>query len=144
MQSPPSYSHPVHVAAESWEPFEQQANIAPDIMPDPCPIPTCQDNIPPNDWNTSKSGSIAEENLGTYTQTRTASGFTNTHPTAGQTFGKHKMKWEELEELMKERYPGNPWGVWKSRKEWQIAHWMATKVVTQSDLDELLETDMVS
>lgn len=81
---------------------------------------------------------------GAYLRTETLNGFIYTHPTAGQSFGEEKTKWEVLEEVMRARYPGNPWGMWQNRSEWQIARWMATKKVSQGDLDDLLSTEMVS
>lgn len=45
---------------------------------------------------------------------------------------------------MRFKYPNNPYGIWKDRREWQIAQWMATKKVSQGDLNELLQTEMVS
>ncbi|KAG8731303.1 hypothetical protein FRC10_001905, partial [Ceratobasidium sp. 414] len=42
---------------------------------------------------------------------------------------------------MKQLYPGNPYAMWNGRKEWQVADWMATRKVSQSNVDDLLKTD---
>ncbi|KAG9077775.1 hypothetical protein FS749_010301 [Ceratobasidium sp. UAMH 11750] len=42
---------------------------------------------------------------------------------------------------MNQLYPGNPYAMWNGRKEWQVADWMATRKVSQSDVDDLLKTD---
>ncbi|KAG8778960.1 hypothetical protein FRC12_024706 [Ceratobasidium sp. 428] len=79
-----------------------------------------------------------------YHRVQTQSGFNYEHATGGQAFGEGKRRWEEVEEYMRKNYPGRPWGVWKDKEEWEIAQWMATKKVSQSDLDELLATELVS
>ncbi|KAF8594351.1 hypothetical protein BDV93DRAFT_171972 [Ceratobasidium sp. AG-I] len=79
-----------------------------------------------------------------YHRIQTDSGFTYEHASAGQAFGEGKRRWEEVESYMATNYPGKPWGMWKDKQEWEIAQWMATKKVSQSDLDDLLATELVS
>ncbi|KAG9074257.1 hypothetical protein FS749_014218 [Ceratobasidium sp. UAMH 11750] len=77
-----------------------------------------------------------------YHRVQTHSGFNYEHATGGRAFGEGKRRWEEVDDYMKKHYPGRPWGVWKDKQEWEIAQWMATKKVSQSDLDELLATEL--
>lgn len=79
-----------------------------------------------------------------YLRTQTNEGFVYTHQSAGWTFGKAPDRWEEIDKSMKSKYPGNPWGMWKDKQEWEIVKWMATKQVSQGDLDDLLATELVT
>ncbi|KAG8711167.1 hypothetical protein FRC08_016232 [Ceratobasidium sp. 394] len=110
-------------------PPEPPPALAPTANPIPSPTPT-PPTAPP-------VGSIPG-----YHRVQTQSGFNYEHATGGRSFGEGKRRWEEVEEHMRTNYPGCPWGMWKDKQEWEIAQWMATKKVSQSDLDELLATEL--
>lgn len=126
-------------------------NISPNYVPHSLPIPSLNpliddtpDLAPPGDSSNEFLTDGGPSMPGAYLRTETPDGFTYTHPTAGQSFGHGKTKWELLEQVMRTRYPRKPWGMWKDWNEWQITRWMATKKVSQGDLNELLKADMVS
>ncbi|KAG8700600.1 hypothetical protein FRC09_005857 [Ceratobasidium sp. 395] len=107
--------------------------------PPPAPAPTANPGPPPTPTPPAAPfvGSIPG-----YHRVQTQSGFNYEHETGGRAFGEGKRRWEQVEEYMRSNYPGRPWGVWKDKQEWEIAQWMATKKVSQSDLDELLATEL--
>lgn len=107
---------------------------------EPIPTPAPLDNVLEHDQLPVQDNPDPD----VYLKTATDDGFVYVHPTAGQSFGRERTKWDQLEELMRMKYPNKPYGIWKNRREWQIAHWMATKKVSQSDLNELLQTEAVS
>ncbi|KAG8681904.1 hypothetical protein FRC08_015334 [Ceratobasidium sp. 394] len=72
----------------------------------------------------------------------TFAGPIDTDPTPGHIYGSTLNKWESLHEEMKTQYPGNLYVMWKDRKDWQTAEWMATRKVSQSDVDDLLKGDL--
>ncbi|KAG8694319.1 hypothetical protein FRC08_008562 [Ceratobasidium sp. 394] len=72
----------------------------------------------------------------------TFAGPIDTDPTPGHIYGSTLNKWESLHEEMKTQYPGNLYAMWKDRKDWQTAEWMATRKVSQSDVDDLLKGDL--
>ncbi|KAF8594504.1 hypothetical protein BDV93DRAFT_565362, partial [Ceratobasidium sp. AG-I] len=67
-----------------------------------------------------QQSSEASSTTGAYLKAQTDEGFVYTHPTAGRTFGEAPNRWEELDKMMKSKYPGKPWGMWKDRQEWEI------------------------
>ncbi|KAB5588013.1 hypothetical protein CTheo_8545 [Ceratobasidium theobromae] len=66
------------------------------------------------------------------------------HPTAGQSYGKGKTRWQIEHEQNKELRGRNPWAMWKTQDEWESAKWVATTKVSQSSLNKLLKTERVS
>lgn len=66
------------------------------------------------------------------------------HPTAGRSYGKGQTRWETERDKNNKLRDGNPYGIWKSKDEWEAAKWMATTKVSQSSINELLKTERVS
>lgn len=66
------------------------------------------------------------------------------HPTAGQSYGKGRTRWELEREKNTTLRGGNKWAMWKDQDEWETAKWMATTKTSQSSLNQLLKTERVS
>ncbi|QRW02374.1 hypothetical protein RhiLY_01372 [Ceratobasidium sp. AG-Ba] len=106
-------------------------NLSPPVLPQSTSAPRYR---PPT--------ALPTDPMSRYNQIRTEAGFTYEHADGGQSFGSGTRRWEEVDEFMSRNYPGRPWGIWKDKQEWEIARWMSTKKVSQSDLDELLATEL--
>ncbi|CUA77854.1 hypothetical protein RSOLAG22IIIB_06827 [Rhizoctonia solani] len=76
----------------------------------------------------------------TYLRTEVNGGVKYTHPTAGQTFGRAKTRWERAYAENQAKRKGNRWGIFVSERQWQIAFWMGMTKTSQRSLDELLKT----
>lgn len=143
---------PVPLSAVQPEiPDQPQYNLQPDLEPvnEPELSYGCEaepmedlDRVPTSLREQQPSEQVSTDKA--YLKTQTDQGFVYTHPSAGWTFGKAPNRQEEIDKVMKLKYPGNPWGMWKGKQEWEIVKWMATKQVVQGDLDELLATELVS
>ena len=66
------------------------------------------------------------------------------HPTAGQSYGKGRTRWEDKREKNATLRGGNKWAMWKDKDEWETVKWMATTKTSQSSLNKLLKTERVS
>ena len=66
------------------------------------------------------------------------------HPTAGQSYGKGRTRWEDERDKNTVLRKGNRWGMWRDKDEWETAKWMATTKTPQSSLNNLLKTERVS
>jgi hypothetical protein len=65
------------------------------------------------------------------------------HPTAGRTYGRGQTRWEAEREKNKKLRNGNPYGIWRSKDEWEMVKWLATEKVSQSSINKLLKTERV-
>jgi hypothetical protein len=82
-----------------------------------------------------------------YIKIESPEGVTYRHASAGaivQEAGREKTLWQKMREENIIKHGGCRWGRWKTQREWEDAHWMATTKSSQGTLEELLQTDRVS
>lgn len=98
----------------------------------------------PNQSGAGPSVVPSEENFrSTYIQTVTPEGVKYTHPTAEALFGSMPTHWERMRRK-NQREKGSRWGIWRTRREWEVASWMTESNALQRSLDKLLKTEIVS
>ncbi|KAG8709875.1 hypothetical protein FRC08_017932 [Ceratobasidium sp. 394] len=135
--------HQSPTPSASVTPPPQIDHLPPDFIPAGLTNPTEDNTLGPSTPIPESNTDIPLQNSNGYIQTGASKkGFTFTHPTAGRIYGHAPNKWETLHEDMKQLYPGNLYAMWNGQKEWQIADWMATRKVSQNDVDDLLKTEL--
>lgn len=64
--------------------------------------------------------------------------------TAGQTYGEGRTLYERMqEEREREGLGENPWEPFENQQEWELARWLLSSGLSQSDIDKYLKLEIV-